>query len=310
VAEEYVDSGRAVIVNHRIHLPNGQPVPNDGTGRGIKASIDNWLTAQYPSQVAAPTARIKEVVEAHILQVAEFSLPLPDDESEDEPMDIFKVFATQKRKREGKAAKLPELIEPAVQTTPTPPPAIQAKLLTTQNKPGPQYHYQATTEDQRLVSELQDWLMGGKLIQTTPAHVLAASPAIRKELVEKLRVRWVEVNVFKSYPELDSHPSEMTIPHEPDYSLPLLEIDVAFSGSITEPAVLNPGSQIVVIRRDLAQEVNAHVNPSRRLEMEGANSTTNWTLGCAKYLNLQVGNVPLRVHAHVVEKAPFHLLLG
>jgi hypothetical protein len=32
VAEEYIDSGRAVIVNHQIHLPNGQPVPNDSTG--------------------------------------------------------------------------------------------------------------------------------------------------------------------------------------------------------------------------------------------------------------------------------------
>jgi hypothetical protein len=30
-AEEYVNSRRAVIVNHWIHLPNRQPVPNDGT---------------------------------------------------------------------------------------------------------------------------------------------------------------------------------------------------------------------------------------------------------------------------------------
>jgi hypothetical protein len=97
-AEEYIDSGRAVIVNHWIHLPNGQPVPNDGTGQGIKASINNWLTAQYPSQVVAPTAWVEEVVEAHILQVAEFSLPLPNDKSEDEVMNIFEVFTTQKRK--------------------------------------------------------------------------------------------------------------------------------------------------------------------------------------------------------------------
>jgi hypothetical protein len=210
----------------------------------------------------APTTQIKEIVEAHILQIVEFSLPLPDNKSEDEATDIFEVFAAQKRKQEGKAAKLPELIEPATQTTPTPPPTIQAKPLTTQNKPGPQYCYQATVEDQCLVSELQDWLMGGKLIQTTPAHVLATSPAIHKELIEKLQVHWVEVNTFKSYPELNSHPSKMTIPHEPNYSLPLLKIDVAFNGSITEPAVLDPGSQIVVIRKDLVQEVNACINPS------------------------------------------------
>jgi hypothetical protein len=98
VAEEYIDSGRVVIINHWIHLPNGQLVPNDGTSQGIKASIDNWLIMQYPSQVAAPTTQIKEVVEAHILQVMEFSSPLPNNESEDEAMDIFEVFTTQKRK--------------------------------------------------------------------------------------------------------------------------------------------------------------------------------------------------------------------
>jgi hypothetical protein len=125
-------------------------------------------------------------------------------------MYIFEVFAAQKRKQESKAAKLHELVEPAMQTMPMPPPTTQAKLPelveltvqtmpmplltaqakppTTQNKPGLQYHYQATTEDQCLISELQAWLLDGKLIQTTPAHILAASPIICKELIEQLHV--------------------------------------------------------------------------------------------------------------------------
>jgi hypothetical protein len=55
----------------------------------------------------------------------------------------------------------------------------------------------------------------------------------------------------------------MTIQREPDYSLPLLEIDIAFDGSITEPAVLDPSLQIIVIRKDLMEEVNACINPSQ-----------------------------------------------
>ena len=43
--------------------------------------------------------------------------------------------------------------------------------------------------------------------------------------------------------------------------------------------------------------------------MEGANGYTNWTLGCAKFLQMRVGDVPFKLHAHVVERAPFHLLL-
>jgi hypothetical protein len=44
--------------------------------------------------------------------------------------------------------------------------------------------------------------------------------------------------------------------------------------------------------------------------MEGANGITNWTLGCAEYLSIQVRSVLLKVHAHIVEKASFHLLLS
>jgi len=51
LASEYVKSGRASIVNDHIHLLNGQPVPFDGSRRGLKASIDTWLNTQI-----APTA--------------------------------------------------------------------------------------------------------------------------------------------------------------------------------------------------------------------------------------------------------------
>jgi hypothetical protein len=84
-----------------------------------------------------------------------------------------------------------------------------------------------------------------------------------QDLIEWIHVCWVKVNALKNFAKPDPYPSKTTTPHEPDYSLPLLEIDVAFNGSITKPAVLDPGSQIIVIRKDLVQEVNVHVNPSQ-----------------------------------------------
>ncbi len=35
-AEEYVDTGRVKIINQRLFLPTGQPIPNDGHGLGLK----------------------------------------------------------------------------------------------------------------------------------------------------------------------------------------------------------------------------------------------------------------------------------
>jgi hypothetical protein len=148
MAEEYINSGRVIIHNQWIHLLNGQLVPNNGTSCSIKASINKWLATQYSSQAAVSTAQIEEVVEAHILQTTKFSPPLPTNKSEDEAMDIFEVFATQKRKQESKAAKLPKLVGPTTQTMSAPLTTAQAKLPTTPNKPGLQYCYQATMEDQ------------------------------------------------------------------------------------------------------------------------------------------------------------------
>jgi hypothetical protein len=40
---EYIHAGRAVIKDDRIHLPVGQPIPSDDTGRGLQSAIDAWL---------------------------------------------------------------------------------------------------------------------------------------------------------------------------------------------------------------------------------------------------------------------------
>ncbi|KAH9970148.1 hypothetical protein BJV74DRAFT_736888, partial [Russula compacta] len=74
--------------------------------------------------------------------------------------------------------------------------------------------------------------------------------------------------------------------------------------------IVDSGSQIITICKDLATEVSAHISTSVQLKVEGTNSATNWTLGCAENLTLQVGDVPFKVHAHVIEHAPFCLLLG
>jgi len=128
--KDYVQTGRASWINDRIHLPNGQPVPFNGTRRGLKASIDAWLTAQTAPAAAqssavftcetpphlnlcnAPTSRIEEVIESHILQVRE-ATATDEDQDQDFSHDIFKVFATKKRKR----GKAPEFSAPPPPTS-------------------------------------------------------------------------------------------------------------------------------------------------------------------------------------------------
>ena len=264
----------------------------------------------------ASTSRIEEVIESHILQVRESITP---DEEQDEFLhDIFEVFATEKKR--GDKAKAPELSAPPP-VTPAPPVASSAA------RSNSQYRYQCDAEDQHLVSELEDYLMQGKLSLTTPAHVLASSPTVRKNVAEKLKVRRVETNEYKVVPTADSQsppPSSCRVTMHDDFSndpppansqppafcLPLQELDILVNGSIKVSAILDTGLQIVVIRHDIVQALGVPINHQRLIEMEGANSATNWTIGCAESLPLQVGDITFKVHAHVVEHASFGLLLG
>ncbi|KAI9451352.1 hypothetical protein F5148DRAFT_956957, partial [Russula earlei] len=69
----------------------------------------------------------------------------------------------------------------------------------------------------------------------------------------------------------------------------LQEVDITFNQDISEPGAIDPGSQIVVIRQDLACKIKAHINYSQHLAMESANELTSWTVGCAENLPTQIG---------------------
>ncbi|KAH9038820.1 hypothetical protein EDB84DRAFT_1226366, partial [Lactarius hengduanensis] len=90
----------------------------------------------------------------------------------------------------------------------------------------------------------------------------------------------------------------------------LREVDILVNGTVSEAGVLDQGSQIVLIRKDLALEAGAHINTGHRIDMEGANGTVSKTFGCAENLAMQIGDVVFEIHAHVVDHAPFRLLLG
>ena len=168
-------------------------------------SIDTWLNSQIAPTAApaqsrgiftqdtlphfdpsnASTSQIEEVVESHILQVKD---SITTDE-EEFPHDIFEVFTTEK-KQVDKASKALELSAP-------PPPTQAPNTSSSSTWPNTQYRYQSNAEDQQLTMELEEYLMKGKLLLTMPTHVLAASPAIHKNMAEKLKVQCMETNEYE-----------------------------------------------------------------------------------------------------------------
>ena len=144
-------SGHTLVLGDRLCLPNGQQIPNDGIRRGLKHGIDTWLVVQ--DQVApapahhvafvreaplhhiptnhdnrVPSVRIDEVKEAQVINNE-------GTESDDENVfDFFQIFVTEKRKRETRRSRLPELqsstssanVIPPIYTPETPPAPVTA----------------------------------------------------------------------------------------------------------------------------------------------------------------------------------------
>jgi hypothetical protein len=139
----------------------------------------------------ASTSQIEEVIELHILQVKEATSP----DEEEFSHDIFEVFAT--KKKHGNKAKAPKLSAPPLATS---APASAANL----SRANMQYKYHCDAEDQRLVSELEEYLLQGKLSLTMPTHILMASLPIHKSIADKLKVRRMETNEYEVVHTSDS----------------------------------------------------------------------------------------------------------
>jgi len=197
-----------MVINDRIHLPNGQSISGDNSGSNLQTRIDAWLS----SATAAPTNTTsastftrdspphttlsfvtvgpstygQAVQQAHIIEVTGTNGENEDENAQDDSLDFFGVYATEKKKRDAKASKLPELTQAKKPNTPT---TASTSTPTAASRTTPQYKYQSNAEDQQLSAELYKWLLDGKLSLVTPAHILAASPGIRKELVKRLCTR-------------------------------------------------------------------------------------------------------------------------
>src|SRR6266567_3401698 len=327
-AEEYVNTGCVKIINCCLYLPTGQPIPNDRYGQGLKAGVDAWLAAntQYSSTTTVPTVHCDPPPH----NVASFSFEvLPDsdpavstgayiteantdsnignnDNYLAELYNMFKVFAARKT----------DPAPPSTSASKAPPTSVVAASMSVSAAPNahaPQYRYQASTEDQALTKQVMEWILKGKLDQITPAHILASSPPIHKELTERLHPCCVETGSFEQASKDSADPVavlELAAKQEAEFSLPLCEIDILVNNLRTEAGVLDQGSQIVVIREDLAKDVGAQINTQCTLRMEGANGSTSRTLGCAEDLNMHIGDVSFTIHMHVIRTAPFRLLLG
>jgi hypothetical protein len=193
-------------------------------------------------------------------------IQLPELAQAEEPEELITPAAAAAPSNSIPASKPPPIITPLktaalsknvpslstpLNSDPTPPTFANDPLPSSTSRVMPQYRYLSNAEDQQLTAKLFKWLLDGKLSLITPAHVLAASPGIRKELIDRLKTHRVDAGIY-DIPSLPkpippSSVLELSTPRSAEYSLPLCEIDVLVNGTVPEAGILDQGSQIIVI---------------------------------------------------------------
>ncbi|CAA7271313.1 unnamed protein product [Cyclocybe aegerita] len=166
------------------------------------------------------------------------------------------------------------------------------------------FTYESAAADPDAASKMYDRIMKTPIHDMTVGDLVSLSGDLRKRIVKQCRMTKTLVTVNATAATM----SVQSIPLE--YCTPLREVAVRVAAKVDERALLDDGSEIVVMRRDLWEETRHKVNMRRNMMMETANGDLEKMEGCAEFIEVEVNGLKTWAHTFVVPQAPFRLLLG
>jgi len=188
----------------------------------------------------------------------------------------------------------------------------------------PKFRYQAKIENTVDVAAIHDRALDATF-PISNRELLAVATSYRKQTQELTTSKRVAVN-FAEDDEIDSYLTRVSEessqvahfdvsrydPSSPSaaVSLPLRVIYPDFAPGYRPECILDGGSQIVVIRRDVWERIGAPIAANKAMSMESANSGTTKTLGLIEDYPIKLGPVTVLLQIQVLDDAPFEVLLG
>jgi len=87
-------------------------------------------------------------------------------------------------------------------------------------------------------------------------------------------------------------------------------VPVLVNGVTEEEALLDSGSQIVSMTRDVVAANKISWDPGLSIQLQSTNGSLSRTCGLAKNVPFTLGDVTVLLQAHIMETAPYKILLG
>ena len=170
------------------------------------------------------------------------------------------------------------------------------------DKHAPTYTYESKAMNPAITKQTFSKILDVIVPSITVGDLLAISPDIRKEAVDYARTHCIPS--FAATNELSVCPPLI------EYSTPLRKLKVTVNGIHEEIALLDDGSEIIVIREDIWKASQAVINSNIKLHMQTANGGIQHMPSCLEMLKIDVDGLKTWAHAFVIPDAPYRLLLG
>ena len=213
---------------------------------------------------------------------------------------------------------------------PIPRPQGPTKPVTMPPKPSAEeakFRYRAPIDDGGTISKKVVQTMLDTPITLPQGELMAISPSVQKNFKELTTTKRVAShfaeeednnptdNFLTSF-DVEEHPREhgtVRFPITSPYAakkLHLRTVRVDFGSGYEPECVLNGGSQMILIRKDIWKKLNVSLDPNQAVKMEAANSTVNLTNGLVEDYPIRIDNMEVYVQMQVVDDAPYEVLLG
>jgi len=326
VIEDYIRAGRIVRRDRFLAYPNGSRIRrHHGTGL-LRTTIDerygNTLPVQAStSDVLPTTSNFRRDPPPHISSTAYAAsdpdpatyvfqcVPIVENNAViteiEEEVDVCAITRSKAKAKEnsnsergkGDSAKKGEDAAKSHERIPSNDPSSSLDRRT------PAYTYESKAMNPAVTKQTFSKVLDVIVPSITVGDLLAISPDLRKEAVDYARTQ--RIPSFAATNEV----SAICPPHV-EYSTPLRELKVTVNGVHEELALLDDGSEIVVIREDIWKASQAKINSNVKMRMQTANGGIQHMPGCLEMLEIVVDGLKTWAHAFVIPDAPYRLLLG
>ncbi|KAF4596575.1 hypothetical protein EYR38_007962 [Pleurotus pulmonarius] len=188
----------------------------------------------------------------------------------------------------------------------------------------PNYRVQSNIENPKAASDVLERALDATLT-ITQRELLAISYDARKglrDLISSKRVSaetsFASVNMTSCYGDDDEvvevllstarDPKKECVVASPTQSLRIIR--PIFNDQYEVECILDTGSQIIAMRRDVFDSLGLMIDIDKFITMESANLSSNQTIGLAHNVKITLGPIDLYLQVQIVNDAPYEVLMG